>query len=269
MSLVPQTSASYNLLALTADLVPQFDETRPAHYRLFDIRSVVAPREVAGGLPKFLTPVESVGRVQILDAPGGGYFDVVDVAAWSPANKQNFFDLNSRWLQSDWPERKAYVWLNFRGAAPANVPPLPEADRFRRTAAAPQSSAGTIASERQDGEVYRADLEIARPSFALFKMTWHPNWVAYVDGKAATDGDAVAWIHRRSDDRRAPRVAAAIRAGYVEAVDGARRLAGGGRTGAGGAQRVSGARGAGECGGGARAGSGKYAGSRKGQPSIA
>ena len=102
------------MLALTADLIPQFDETRPAHYRLFDIRSVVAPREVAGGLPKFLTPVESVGRVQILDAPGGGYFDVVDVAAWSPANKQNFFDLNSRWLQSDWPERKAYVRLNFR-----------------------------------------------------------------------------------------------------------------------------------------------------------
>ena len=33
--------------------------------------------------------------------------------------------------------------------------------------------------------MYRADLEIARPSFALFKMTWHPNWAAYVDGKAA------------------------------------------------------------------------------------
>ncbi len=186
MGLVPQTSASYNMLALTADLVPQFDETRPAHYRLFDIRSVVASREVAAGLPKFLTPVESVGRVRILDAPGGGYFDVVDVAAWSPANKENFFDLNSRWMQSDWPERKAYVWLNLRGATPAGVPRLPEGGPLPQAAAAPESSAGTIASERQDGEVYRADLEIARPSFALFKMTWHPNWAAYVDGRATT-----------------------------------------------------------------------------------
>jgi hypothetical protein len=186
MGLVPQTSAPYNMLALTADLIPQFDETRPAHYRLYDIRSVVAPREVAGGLPKFLTPVESVGRVHILDAPGGGYFDVVDVAAQSPANKENFYDLNSRWLQSDWPERKAYVRLNFRGGAPADVPRLPEAGPLPQAAPAPASSAGTIASERQDGEVYRAELEIARPSFALFKMTWHPNWVSYVDGKAAS-----------------------------------------------------------------------------------
>ena len=138
MSLVPQTSASYNMLALTADLIPQFDETRPAHYRLFDIRSVVAPREVAGGLPKFLTPVESVGRVQILDAPGGLYFDVVDVTAWSPANKENFFDLNSRWLQSDWPEseglRAIESWRS-RSARCAAVP-------GGRSASADDSGAG-------------------------------------------------------------------------------------------------------------------------------
>jgi hypothetical protein len=33
------------------------------------------------------------------------------------------------------------------------------------------------------GNDYGAEFVISRPSFVLFRMTWHPNWVAYVDGK--------------------------------------------------------------------------------------
>ena len=36
--------------------------------------------------------------------------------------------------------------------------------------------------ERRNGEVYQAEFQALRPSFALFKMTWHANWKAYVDG---------------------------------------------------------------------------------------
>ena len=39
-------------------------------------------------------------------------------------------------------------------------------------------------SESQTGEAYRARLEAYRPAFALFRMTWHPGWKVYVDGKA-------------------------------------------------------------------------------------
>src|SRR5262249_31584644 len=45
------------------------------------------------------------------------------------------------------------------------------------------SGAGSVAAEQQHGQLYEADLDIARPAYALFKMTWHPNWKAYVDGK--------------------------------------------------------------------------------------
>ena len=41
---------------------------------------------------------------------------------------------------------------------------------------------GRILSERQDGEVYEAEFEAARASYVLFKMTWHPNWKATIDG---------------------------------------------------------------------------------------
>jgi hypothetical protein len=182
MSLVPQTSAPYNLLALTADLIPKFDETRPALYRLFGIRSVAAPADVANRLPKFLTPVDSIGRFQLLDAPGEGSFDVVDVPAWTPAGKESFYEINSRWLESDWPEKKAHLWLEFSGGAPPGLtklsggPAMPPAPVRRE-------SAGRIAAEHQNGETYSASVEVNRPSFVLFKMTWHPKWSAYVNGR--------------------------------------------------------------------------------------
>jgi hypothetical protein len=52
---------------------------------------------------------------------------------------------------------------------PGNSPPLPRA--------------GEIKGERQTGQDYRAEFEISRPAVVLFRTTWHPNWVAYVDGK--------------------------------------------------------------------------------------
>ena len=54
MDLVPQASATYHTAALTADLFPEFEERNPAHYRLFNVRSVVAPARLAPGLPGFL-----------------------------------------------------------------------------------------------------------------------------------------------------------------------------------------------------------------------
>ena len=45
------------------------------------MRSVVAPANVVSGLPAFLSLRMRSGRNWIFDAPGSGYFDIVDVAA--------------------------------------------------------------------------------------------------------------------------------------------------------------------------------------------
>jgi hypothetical protein len=184
-SLVPQTSTSHQLLALPSDLIVSFDESRPAEYRLFGIRSVVAPAGLASTLPPFLTLRSSLGRYRIFDAPPTGYFDVVDVAAAVPTNRTTFHDLNDRWLRSAWPEKKAHLWLDFQGDAPTALPRLPIDASFSQEPAA-TSSAGEIAGQSQTGQQYSAAVSIARPSFVLFKMTWHPNWKAYVDGAART-----------------------------------------------------------------------------------
>ena len=182
MSLVPQTSVTYNLLPLTADLITSFDQSRPAEYRLLGIRNVVAPADLAGNLPEFLKLRGMAGRYRIFDAPPAGYFDVVEVNAWTTASKSTFYDLNQRWLHSNWPEQRTHWVLDFRGNPPRGLPRLPAGGQLP-PAPAPNSGAGWVRNERQNGEIYDASLEISRASFALFKMTWHPNWVAYVDGR--------------------------------------------------------------------------------------
>jgi hypothetical protein len=46
----------------------------------------------------------------------------------------------------------------------------------------PATPAGSVIGERQQDEVYTAEYEAARPAFVLFRMTWHQNWRARVDG---------------------------------------------------------------------------------------
>lgn len=177
---VPAVSHPYNATALPADIMMRFDEGNAAQYRLFNIRSVLAP--AMPGTPPFLTPLKDFGRFRVLDAPGDGYFDLVDAPVVVPIDRYSFYDVNERWLRSDWLARKQFLWLDLKGGSPPRLSrisatsPLPPAP-------APGENAGTVRNQRQIGQVYQAELEVARPSVALFKMTWHPNWVVYIDGK--------------------------------------------------------------------------------------
>lgn len=173
MYLVPQASQTYHNIALTADLFPLFDERRTAHYELFNVRSVVAPAGLAPGLPGFLTPRTHFGRDWIFDAPGSGYFDVVDVAASVAVNRDSFYAVNEQWLRSDRVEKRAHLRLDFGENSDASLPSSP----------APASRGGEITGERRSGSDYAAEFTVSRPGFVLFRMTWHPNWVAYVDGR--------------------------------------------------------------------------------------
>jgi hypothetical protein len=180
--LIPQASATYHTAALTADLFPEFDERNAAHYRLFNVRSVVAPANLASGLPAFLSPRMQIGRDRIFDAPGTGYFDIVDAPAAVAVNKDNFYDVNRRWLRSDWVEKRAHLWLDFGGGAPSSLTRLRANDSFPENIS-PIPHAGEIKSERRLGHDYRAEFEVSRPALVLLRTTWHPNWVAYVEGK--------------------------------------------------------------------------------------
>ncbi len=179
---IPAVAFLYHSMALTSDVMLRFNEWNPFHYTLFNIRTVVVP---AGPdppqVPPFLKPIGQNGRFRIFAAPVGSYFDIVDVIASVKVTRNNFYDVNDRWLQSDWLFKRAHLWLDWRGEALDRMPRLAPEDALPQMPVLP--APGQVRGEQRNGEVYQADLDVIRPSYALFKMTWHANWKASIDGK--------------------------------------------------------------------------------------
>ena len=199
---VPAVAFLYHSMALTADTMVRFNEWNPSHYRLFNIRTVVAPAGADPVVPPFLMPLDQKGRFRIFDAPGGSYFDLVDVAASVKTTRNNFYDVNDRWLQSDWVLKRAHLRLDRRSDVEPRIARLSPEDALPAFPMLP--SPGAVRSEQRNGEVYRVELEAIRPCYALFKMTWHANWKAYVDGKLAGNQHADSRVHRCSAEHRQP-----------------------------------------------------------------
>jgi uncharacterized membrane protein len=176
---IPAVGFLYHAMALTSDVMVLFDERVPAQYRLFNISTVLSDAAWKWK-PAASSSSEQVGRFQIAKIAGGGYFDVVHVPFAVVANKQNAYDTSSVWLKSEWVGKQAHILLDFRDDAPPKMPrltlgqPLPRMGNI--------SPPGSVQHEANQSQTYEADLDVREPAYVLFKMTYHPNWHAYVDG---------------------------------------------------------------------------------------
>jgi hypothetical protein len=178
---LPAVSFLYHSMALTADIMVRFNEWNPSHYRLFNIHTVVAPASAGPALPPFLLPLGPNGPFRLFQAPTSSYFDLVDVIASIKTTRRDFYDVNDRWLQSDWVAKRLHFRLDWRDDLAPRLPRLSLENALPSIGMLP--SPGEVQAERRDGEVYAAEFEANRPCWALFKMTWHANWKAYVDGR--------------------------------------------------------------------------------------
>jgi len=179
MARVPMLSFMYHSMSLTSETMTRFNEFSPAHYRLFDIQTVIAPEGVP--LPSFLTPIVQTGPLRIFEAPGDGYFDVVDAFYAVRTTKDNFYDVNDRWQQSQWVENHQHLLLDLHGDAPPQMPRL--APDAALPPPPPFPEPGVVLSEQTSDQDYQVEIQARRQSYVLFKMTWHPNWHATVDGE--------------------------------------------------------------------------------------
>jgi hypothetical protein len=180
LRLAPAVSFAYNSSVFPVDAMNQFDEWNPAHYRLFNIRSVLT--SVITEFPPFLTPVEDFGWFRLLDAPGKGYFGLVDVRAAAHVDRSAVADITNMWLKSGWLEHDQFIRLDFDNTAPKDLPRVTPGGPMPPLLAS-TTPPGSVTNEKQTGQVYEADLNANWPAVALFRMSYHFNWRAYIDGR--------------------------------------------------------------------------------------
>ena len=132
-----------------------------------------------------------------------------------PVNRDDFFDVNDRWLKTVGPSSRQHLRLDLPGAtAGALTPPAPNAP-----------SPGDILNARQSGEIYQAEFLAARPAWALFKMTWHPDWKASLDGQPRETSMLSPGFVGIPVPAGPPHPSLPLRAWKLEAVDGPGRRA--------------------------------------------
>jgi hypothetical protein len=172
-----QISYAYHNFSLTSDVQNYFDEKRPSHFELFNVRWVVAPSERA--LPPFLALHSRDGRYQLAESAAGGYFGLADALGRFGGDLRSHFEATRDWLAGSGPDR---------GWHPVFEPPGGSADGLPsyRDALLPSSDPpprGEILSQRVEPGLGIAELRAERATHVLFKVTHHPRWQATLDDR--------------------------------------------------------------------------------------
>jgi hypothetical protein len=172
-----QISYAYHNFSLTSDVQNYFDERRPSHFELFNVRWVVAPDERA--LPPFLALRSRDGRYQVAESAAGGYFGLADAFGRFGGDLRSHFEATRDWLAGTGPDR---------GWHPVFEPPGGGADGLPgyRDALLPLTDPpprGEILSQRVEPGRGIAELRAERATHVLFKLTHHPGWQAYLDDR--------------------------------------------------------------------------------------
>ncbi len=179
---IPQVSYLYHAMALTSDIMVRFDESNPAHWRLFDVRTGIAPLERDFG--EVAPEIARAGRFKICAGPGGGMFEVVDVVGAVRCDRRSFYDVVDAWMSSEGPARRRHLALDLEGRFPE--PGFRSQPADARLEPGDDAELGAILRERGEGGRVAADVAIAGAhAWVMLKATWHPGWRARVDGVPA------------------------------------------------------------------------------------
>ena len=183
-----QVTYLLHAMSLTSDVLLDRREDEPTHDDLFAVRAVIAP--TAQEMPAHLSHRLTAGPFAIYEAPGDGYFGLVEMVARASEgrpSRRDGVETSRQWLASGWPLARAVVAL-----APIDpstqvlaLPELTETsfETAPSTSAVAMPPCGRIERSSRQGARYSATVTVERQCELMLKATWHPHLVATVDNQ--------------------------------------------------------------------------------------
>jgi len=195
--------------SLNTDLETFFNEYRLEDYQLYNIRYLVTPLNFK--LPEFAQEITISGPFKLSKIETSGYFDLGTSNLLVKSQKENILNMIHLWFTSDLVAKKEFPTLSLTNKVP-NLPyttkislkgtnlyerdgkiyslyslAYPLAPNKGRSSVGGQGEVGgKIISEKITNEVYQINVEMdenCSNCLIVFKMSYHPNWEAKLDGQ--------------------------------------------------------------------------------------
>jgi hypothetical protein len=158
--------------SLNSDLQFDFDDQAAAQYDLYNVRYVIAPRDQS--LPGFLTPLATTSRYVLYAAPSAGHAELVALTSREAVRTQaELFARNRAFVDGPGPAARTYTRWEYPAAA----------DRVLAGPVAGCGDGGALRYERLQASRFDFIAACANAATLVVKETYHPNWLASVDGR--------------------------------------------------------------------------------------
>lgn len=191
--------------ALPADFSLNFTEWNPSHYDLFNVKYVLAEKGI--NFSSFIEEIKRYGRFRLYSVKTTGYFDLVESPIALYGDKDSIWNIMLLWMRSSLISKKQYIsiffdrdhhtgyqdyltlkdrwsfWRSGKLKRSGDARNLFSMDDPLRTSQYPEATPGAVISEIAGKDRFSCKVKADKDCFLLFKMTYHPGWHAYIDGK--------------------------------------------------------------------------------------
>jgi hypothetical protein len=200
---------------LADDFGLNFNEWEKSHYDLFNIRYYLADKNRVAH--PFLKEIKRTGRFRLYSVDTSGYFELVESPIAIYADKNSIWNITLLWMRTPMLGEKQHIsfyfdrkphsgyldhklfkdktsyWDLTKGESdtvkitepkrrPMNLFATKEPLGSERFA---NASPGRIISERPGKNIFIGKISADKDCFLMLKVSYHPCWNAYIDGKAA------------------------------------------------------------------------------------
>ncbi len=183
---IPAISYMFHTMGPMSDLEPYFDPLRRDHYDLFNVRYLMAYNST--DLPTFAKVISQRPGIVAATVETPGYFEVVRTGWFIDgrnASKESLRETNKSFLLSQWHAQDWFIRIGWRDTDR----PLPheilvdvgDSKTLPAPINKPDAPGAVVKDWAKDGR-HSALIHMDGDAMVLFRMSYHPNWRASVDG---------------------------------------------------------------------------------------